>query len=217
MIYSCSFGKDSLAMLLVAVEDCEKIDEVIFFDTGWEYKSIYAMRDRFMRYHPNVKVTTIKGDFDHYAIDHIVHRKDGTLKKGYGFCGGICRWGTRIKTRKIKAYIKEKYGDNPPKVAVGIAYGEKRPLDERKAYPLIERKITEEECLKICERQGYLWDTDGDPLYKHFRRVSCFCCYNKSRRELMEMKAYYPEYYRRIREMEKETGMRHRGMPDDVA
>lgn len=33
-IASCSFGKDSLAMLLKLLESNEPLDEVIFYDTG---------------------------------------------------------------------------------------------------------------------------------------------------------------------------------------
>lgn len=40
-IASCSFGKDSLAMILRILEEDKPLDEVIFFDTGMEFKSIY--------------------------------------------------------------------------------------------------------------------------------------------------------------------------------
>ena len=45
-IASVSFGKDSLAMLLLLIEKQYQLDEVIFYDTGMEFQAIYAIRDR---------------------------------------------------------------------------------------------------------------------------------------------------------------------------
>ena len=45
-IASCSFGKDSLAMVLKILEKKIPLDEVIFFDTGMEFDSIYKKRDK---------------------------------------------------------------------------------------------------------------------------------------------------------------------------
>lgn len=45
-IASVSFGKDSLAMLLMLIEKQCPLDEVIFYDTGMEFKAIYTVRDK---------------------------------------------------------------------------------------------------------------------------------------------------------------------------
>lgn len=45
-VASCSFGKDSLAMVLKLLQTEAPLDEVIFFDTGMEFDSIYNNRDR---------------------------------------------------------------------------------------------------------------------------------------------------------------------------
>lgn len=37
-IASCSFGKDSLAMILTIIEHGLPLDEVVFYDTGWNFK-----------------------------------------------------------------------------------------------------------------------------------------------------------------------------------
>lgn len=44
-IASISFGKDSLAMLLILLEKGYKVDEVIFYNTGMEFQAIYNIRD----------------------------------------------------------------------------------------------------------------------------------------------------------------------------
>lgn len=45
-IASVSFGKDSLAMLLILLEKQYRLDEVVFYDTGMEFKAIYKTRDK---------------------------------------------------------------------------------------------------------------------------------------------------------------------------
>ena len=45
-IASVSFGKDSLAMLLLLLEKEMPLDEVIFYNSGVEFQAIYDIRDR---------------------------------------------------------------------------------------------------------------------------------------------------------------------------
>ena len=45
---SCSFGKDSLAMILRLIEENRPLDEVVFYDTGMEFQAIYNMRDKLL-------------------------------------------------------------------------------------------------------------------------------------------------------------------------
>lgn len=47
-IASVSFGKDSLAMLLKLLEHNDKLDEVVFYDTGMEFKCIYKIIEKVM-------------------------------------------------------------------------------------------------------------------------------------------------------------------------
>ena len=45
-IASCSFGKDSLAMILLLLELNYPLDYVVFYDTGMEFEAIYRNRDK---------------------------------------------------------------------------------------------------------------------------------------------------------------------------
>ena len=47
-IASCSFGKDSLAMILKLLEEHKPLDEVVFYDTGMEFQAIYDIRDKLL-------------------------------------------------------------------------------------------------------------------------------------------------------------------------
>ena len=48
-IASVSFGKDSLAMLLLLIEKNYQLDEVVFYDTGMEFQAIYDTRNKIYR------------------------------------------------------------------------------------------------------------------------------------------------------------------------
>ena len=45
-VASVSFGKDSLAMLLLLLEKNIPLDEVIFYNSEMEFQAIYDIRDR---------------------------------------------------------------------------------------------------------------------------------------------------------------------------
>ena len=48
-VASVSFGKDSLAMLLLILEKNLPLDEVVFYDTGMEFQAIYEIRDKVVK------------------------------------------------------------------------------------------------------------------------------------------------------------------------
>lgn len=95
-IASVSFGKDSLAMLLMLLEKNVKVNEVIFYDTGMEFQAVYKTRDKVKEIlkHKNIKYTELhpKIPFLRKMLDIEVHKRDNSIQYGYGLCGGMCRW-----------------------------------------------------------------------------------------------------------------------------
>lgn len=202
-IASISFGKDSLAMLLMLLEKKMKVDEVVFFDTTMEFKAIYDIRDKVKKIleKKNIKYTELKASlpFLYNMLEREVHTKNGEIQIGYGVCGGLCRWGTAEKERIIKRYLKQKYGKDNYKEYVGIAADEveraKRKLKEGKLLPLVtEWDMTEKDCLQYCYKRGYEWK-ETTKLYDILDRVSCWCCANKNKKELNNMFSYLYSYY----------------------
>lgn len=201
-IASVSFGKDSLAMLLLLIEKQYKLDEVIFYDTGMEFKTIYNTRDKVktLLKEKNIKYTEIKSEepFIYKMLEKKVNKRNGEVQKGYGLCGGRCRWGTAEKNRTIEKYLKEEYGQDYREF-IGIAYDEttriEKERNEHKLLPLVDWKITEEDCLQYCYNKGFYWEENGVRLYDILDRVSCWCCGNKNKKELENMRIYLPEYY----------------------
>ena len=72
-VASCSFGKDSLAMVLRVLEEQLPLNEVVFYDTGMEFDSIYYNRDKMknmLRQH-NVVFTELSSK-NHFLFDMFV-------------------------------------------------------------------------------------------------------------------------------------------------
>lgn len=209
-IASVSFGKDSLAMLLLLLSREEKLDEVIFYDTGMEFQSIYDIRDKIvvLLKERNIKYTELKPkySFEYMMFDKPVKHRDGTYSNGYSWCGGRCRWGTTEKNKTISKYLKENYGEDY-KEYIGIAYDEQNRIknNEYKLYPLIDLNMTEKDCLEFCYSQGYYWEEDGIRLYDILDRVSCWCCANKNLKELRNYYKYLPKYWNKLKVFQEKT------------
>lgn len=209
-IASISFGKDSLAMLLLLLSKAEKLDEVIFYDTGMEFQSIYDIRDRVVKIlkERNIKYTELKPkySFEYMMFDKPVKHRNGTYSNGYSWCGGRCRWGTTEKNKTISKYLKENYGEDY-KEYIGIAYDEQNRIknNEHKLYPLIDLNMTEKDCLEFCYSQGYYWEEDGIRLYDILDRVSCWCCANKNLKELRNYYNYLPTYWNKLKVFQEKT------------
>lgn len=214
-IASVSFGKDSLAMLLILLEQNEPIDEVIFFDTGMEFSSIYQNMNRVKSIldKRGIKFTRLKSDkeFLHLMFDHVVNHRDGTKSCGYKWCGGNCRWFTSEKTRTISKYLKEHYTEYIE--YVGIASDEPQRVREGKLYPLIDKHMTERDCLEYCHSKGFYWYEGEHELYEYLDRVSCWCCRNKNLKELENIYRNFKPYWFALCELESRCQMNMKKKP----
>lgn len=203
-IASVSFGKDSLAMVDRLIEEKYPLDEVVFYDTGKEFKAIYNLIKQLKPYFEilGIKFTILypKMSFDYLMFEKPVKKKGTNIihKKGYKWCGGVCRWGTTEKLKALEQYSKGHYE------YVGIAFDEEERLEKKrkgnKLFPLADWKMTEEDCLKYCYDKGYNWleETDNGTyidLYSILKRVSCYCCRNKNLTELKQFYKYFKKTY----------------------
>jgi 3'-phosphoadenosine 5'-phosphosulfate sulfotransferase (PAPS reductase)/FAD synthetase len=205
-IASCSFGKDSLAMLLLIIERGLPLDEVVFYDTGKEFQAIYDTRDKILTllFSLGVKYTELKPEmsFDYKMFDKPVKKRGTNIihKYGYSWCGGTCRWGTTDKLKALELHAKGcvEY--------VGIAFDEPKRLEKErkgnKRFILAELGMSENDCLRYCYNKGFFWEENGIRLYDILDRVSCWCCRNKNLKELKNIFIHLPEYWERLKEIQ---------------
>lgn len=201
-ILSFSGGKDSTFLLLELIRRNYPLDEVQFFDTGWEFPAMYAHIDRCKKICEDhgIKFTTLhpKKSFDYYMFEHPT--KSG--KKGYSWCGRMCRWGTTCKRQELNKNAKINKGHI---IYIGIAADEPERIaknsDEFKRLPLVEWGITEAECLQGCYNAGFDWGG----MYEHLDRLSCKFCRNKNLKELRNIREHYPEVWAELKEYQERT------------
>jgi len=210
-VASCSMGKDSLAMVLRLLEEEKPLDAVVYFETGADFESIISNAiklARTLKAHgvPLVVLRPEHGFFE-LMLEKEVHKRNGTIQRGYSFCGGVCRWGTTLKTNAIKKYYQTL---NTQKIVeyVGIAADEPQRVGKatgatganvEKVYPLVEWGMTEQDCLSYCRARGWDWKENGLDLYAVFDRVSCWCCANKNLKELRGMYEHFPKYWKALK------------------
>lgn len=112
---SISFGKDSLAMLMLLIERGYPLDEVVFFNHGVEFQAIYDTRDKVIPIlnDSGIKFTELYPEhpFLYSMLEKPVKKRGTNIihKQGYSWCGGVCRWGTSEKMRVLKKYIGNNY------------------------------------------------------------------------------------------------------------
>lgn len=210
-IASVSFGKDSLYMLLRLIETGAPLDEVVFYDTGMEFQAIYDTRDAVLPLLAErgiaYKELTPPPDcaFLYKMFDKPVEGRTNGFHFGYSWCGGRCRWGTTDKLKALDKYA-EKSG---AVVYIGIAADETdRLTKERKEYkrfPLAQWGAVEADCLRGCYDRGFEWLENGHRLYDLLDRVSCWCCTNKNLRELRNIRQYLPEYWEKLKDLQRRT------------
>lgn len=211
-VVSFSGGKDSTAMLLRLLELNEQIDEVICCDTYKEFPAMYEhiAKIRKLVEDKGILFTLLQHErtFDYFMFEHEVKRRNPEKYagfKGYSWADSRARWCTQLlKISVIDKYIKS-LGDVVQ--YVGIAADETKRLERKitetgnRKYPLVEWGWTEADCLSYCYSLGYDWGG----LYKHFKRVSCWCCPLKSLEELRVLYKHYPELWEELKDMDRRT------------
>lgn len=205
-ILSFSGGKDSTYLLLELIRRKYPLDEVVFFDTGWEFPVMYEHIERCKKIceENGIKFVTLhpQKPFDYLMFDYEFTKRDGTKQVGRSWCGGACRWGTLEKVKVLDKYTAHSKGSI---VYIGIAADETARLEKERAdfkrFPLVEWGVTEAECLQGCYDVGFDWGG----MYEHLDRLSCKFCKNKNLKELRNIRKYYPDVWEELKDYQRRT------------
>lgn len=203
-------------MVLRIIEEQYPLDEVVYFDIGVDFDSIYQNVERIKpileAYGAELTVLKPKDTFLYTMLEKPVKKRNGKLQCGYKWCGGNCRWGTTLKLEAIAEHNK-KYGDEAIVEYVGIAADEKERINRErngnrvKIYPLVEWGMTEADCLQYCYSHGWHWNENGYELYDLLDRVSCKYCRNKNLQELRNIYHFMPEVWQELKDLQDKVGM----------
>lgn len=209
-LVSFSGGKDSTAMLLHMMELGMRIDVVLWCDTGLEFPAMYEHVNRIKRVveDAGIKFVTLKSDktFEYYLFKHQVNKRNGQVQNGYSWADSRIRWCTNLlKTSLIIKYKTELNEHYEIVDYVGIAYDEQyrleRESNKNHIHPLVNWKWTEENALNYCYEKGYDWNG----LYKHFSRVSCWCCPLQSLKDLKALYKNFPTLWNQLKDWDNQT------------
>ena len=211
-ILSFSGGKDSTFLLLELIRRNYPLDEVVFFDTGWEFPAMYEHIKRCKKICEDngIKFITLhpKKSFDYLMFDKLVNERKGGTHYGYSWCGGTCRWGTTEKQKSLDEYAEQNKGSI---VYIGIAADETARLEKERAdykcFPLNEWGITEDVCLQGCYDAGFDWDG----MYEHLDRLSCKFCKNNNLKELRNIRKHYPDVWEQLKDYQSRTNRPYKG------
>ena len=219
-IFNLSFGKDSMATLILAAEQGIPIDRVMYCEI--KFNAEISGEHPLMAEWIPVAGKRMKELFG-VTVDHVysgisfeeqfykVKQKGNHVGDRYGFpfvarawCNGVLKLGA---IRKYQA----QFGDDEVTHFVGIAYDEpirwarmeKKQTDKRKYRSLlVEQGLTEQDALEICKKHDLL-----SPMYSvdGIYRGGCWFCPKQCLSDLYSLWKNYPELYGKLLKMEPQS------------
>ena len=212
-IASCSFGKDSMATVLLAKAHGEPLDEAVYCEVMFDkdisgevpehrdfiYETAIPALERM-----GVKVIVLRAQKTY--VDLFTGRITRGPKKGmvrsFSLCGK-CAVQQDCKVRPIERYQKSL----PPGTVqyVGIARDEQDRLlrlENGRQISLLEKYgFTEKDAWELCNRAGLL-----SPVYAFTDRGGCWFCPNAKLPELRHLYDHHPDLWARMLELQAIPG-----------
>ena len=211
-IASCSFGKDSLAMIIKIKELGLPLDEVIYCDIKYD-NELSGEMPLMAEFIPRAE-KILKEKFD-IEVKHLTYKK--TFKEQfytkkergkhigdyYGFPYTLGAWcNSRLKIAPINEYLRSI--KEPVIQYVGIAYDEPKRYErlnhETHIALLYDLKITEKEAMEICKEHDLL-----SPIYESSFRGGCWFCPKQRLSQLKHLYKTYPDLWDELKRIEKDS------------
>lgn len=216
-IFNLSFGKDSMATLLLAVEQGIQIDRVMYCDIRFsdEISGEHPLMAEFI---PEAEwilkerfEITVEYAFSRTYLDFFFkkHQRGNHIGDIQGFPHILSAWCNSIlKIQAINKYLSQFRNQNVTQF-IGIAVDEPKRWDRMKAKEsptrkyrslLVEKNLAEQDAFRICEKYGLL-----SPIYKsedEIYRGGCWFCPKQCNADLYSLWKNYPDYYQKLVELE---------------
>lgn len=210
-VASCSFGKDSLAMIIKIKELGLPLDEVIYVDIMFddnisgetpEMACFIEKAEKILKEKFDINVTHLRGVTFKEQF-YTVKQRGKHIGDNYGFPYTIGAWcNNRLKIVPITKYLKSQKEDVIQ--YVGIAYDEPKRYErlnhDTHVAPLYDLKITEAEAMEICKKHDLL-----SPIYKTSFRGGCWFCPKQRLSQLRWLYKEHRELWDILKVMEKDS------------
>lgn len=212
-VASCSFGKDSIAAILLAKEHDEPLDEAVYCEVMFDqdvsgevpehrdfiYGTAIPALERM-----GVKVVVLRSRQTYVGL--FTGRVTRGPKKGMVRSFPIC--GRCAVQRDCKVKPIERYKRTLPTGTVqyvGIASDEQERLlrlDGNQKISLLDKyNCTEQDAKELCRQVGLL-----SPVYEFTDRGGCWFCPNAKKVELRHLYDYHPDLWARMLELQAIPG-----------
>lgn len=211
-IASCSFGKDSIATILLALENNEPLDRVVFAEVMFDHeKGISGEIPEHIEWIYNtaipklegmgVKVDVVRNDKDYVSLFTKTVGRGKFKGKLSGFpIGGKCIINRECKIKPIHRYYKQ-YKDCEIISYIGIAQDEPIRLARLKAnqISLLDRYgYTEDMAMQKCKEYNLV-----SPIYTTSSRGCCWFCMNSKLSGYLHIRNNHHELWARLRDLSK--------------
>lgn len=215
-IASCSFGKDSIATILLAIENNEPLDRVVFAEVMFDHaRKISGEHPQHIKWiyetaipklnSLGVTVDVVRSSKDYMTLFHTTIKSGkhaGTLR-GW-VMGGKCVANRDLKIQPIHKYYRQ-FREQGIIQYVGIAIDEPRRLERLKSkqafkqVSLLEKYgYTEEMALMKCIDYGLL-----SPIYETSHRGGCWFCPNCKIHVFAKFREQYPDLWHELQLLDK--------------
>lgn len=218
-IASCSFGKDSLATILLAIEHNEPIDRVAFCEVMYDHsRNISGEMPEHIQWIEQVAIPklqamgltidTIRAKMDYMQLftRKIRSGRHTGMTQGFPMMGG-CIVESYCKKAAIHAYYRQMSEKRPLVEYVGIAADETNRLkgihNSKGKISLLEKYgYTEAMAKELCKQHGLL-----SPIYDKTIRTGCWFCPNRRKKDHAAFAKEQPQLWNELLELGKTENM----------
>ena len=216
-IASCSFGKDSIATVILAHINKEPLDIIVYSEVMFD-KNISGENPLHIDFIKNKAIPI----FESWGYKvKILHSKKTYIDSFYSICGkrakperigkyrGFplafkCKINSDCKVAPIKTFYKNI--KEPIIQYIGIAIDEPKRLDRlkntNKISLLAKYGYTEKMAFDLCNEYGLI-----SPVYNISSRQGCWFCPNARERESIYIKENHPYLWQQLRNLSKEQNL----------
>lgn len=218
-IASCSFGKDSIATILLALEHNEPLDRVVFAEVMFDHeKGISGEIPEHIEWVYNtaipkleemgVKVDVVRARRDYVQLCNTIYKNSSIGKNGYkyGFqSGGVCKANSELKLQPIRSYYSKFSKEYDIVQYVGIAINEPKRLARlegtNKISLLAKYGYTEQMAMDKCKEYNLV-----SPCYSMANRGGCWFCANAKISLFIHIRKNHPHLWNGLRELDTIEG-----------